>query len=478
LLGYVKGKQEKFLQALEAYENAQKHYTALDFYPENYLYSMNRAAQACLRTLEYDRALRFLRAVEAKDTKGQYRERVYYTYLLAHFYLGNMEKAQAYSDALLALPNLRDKRIAQVYNKTKDLHLHFGEYNQAIEADNWLIQYYLSDNDTAATAFPLSNLAQVALAQGEQAQAIQYYKEALQVYQPYLELKNRENAKFLANAGQFFEGLGDRARALELYQQALQQVFTNFTDDSIYASPSLDEVGTESWMMSTTRFKGQALYQQYLLTKDLKDLEAAGTSFRLFRQATENLRQTYGSDQSKIYLGQYLKADTDAAMQVFLELYQMFGREDYIPDIYALMERSKAVALSDAIIEHKAFAFADIPDSLLQVEKNLRQEIAELRNTFLTAASNERTTLQQQLDSLQQDYRFLTEDIENQFPKFKNFQTGNALLPLETIQAYLKKHQGHLIEYYWGAEQVVALLINGERTLAIELPATESLEPL
>ena len=475
LQGYFLNRKEKYLDALKAYENAQKHYIQIDQYPINFLYSMTRAAQICTRTLDYERALGFLRIAEEKDKSGVHTESIFYSLALNYHFLGEQNKAEKYISALLALPDLTPKKIPLFYDKAGDIYLSLGNLKKAEEMNLWLIDYYRS-KESSSIAYSYSNQALVELEKPDIAKAVYYYNLGLESFQVKLTSKSRNNAKYLANAAQFFEEINDLDRALLLYHQAMTQAFPTFNDTaSIYAFPKPEEVGTESWMMSTARLKGKALYKKYKQTKDIKDLEAAGKSFQLFRLATENLRQTYGSDDSKIYLGQFLKEDNDAAIQVFYELYQKSGEQKYLEEAYAIMERTKAVALSDAVIENKAFAFAKIPDSLLKAEKDLRKDIAEIKNDFVSASGEDKATLQKILDSLNQEYLFLTDNIENQYPKFTKFQEGNRLLPIEEVQKYLGKHNGQLIEYYWGQEDVIALIISPNHTQLIKIGNTSDL---
>ena len=476
LQGYFFNKQERFLDALEAYENSQKHYTKIDQYPINFFYSMTRAAQICTRTLDYDRALSFLRIAEQKDEKGEHKEAIFYSLTISYHYLEEFEKAGKYCMALLSMPDLSEKRKHLVYRKAAEIFLDLNKLEEAEKANFWLINHY-NQIGSPSLAYPYSNLALLELKRANIPLAKIYYSQSLKAYDPYLESKDRGNSKYLANAGQFFEDISDLDRALLLYHQAMMQIFPNFNDTSIYAFPKPEEVGTESWMMSTARLKGQALYKKYQKTGDIKDLEAAGKSFQLFRLATENLRQTYGSDDSKIYLGQFLKADNDAAIQVFYELYQKSGEQKYLEEAYAIMERTKAVALSDAVIENKAFAFAKIPDSLLKAEKDLRQDIAEIKNDFVSASGEDKAELQKLLDSLNQEYLFLTDNIESQYPKFTKFQEGNRLLPIEEVQKYLGKHNGQLIEYYWGQRKVFAIILSGNDIQLREIGSTHRLIP-
>lgn len=450
LLGYLLGRTEAFDEALELYEAVLQESQAKNAYPPQTIYALWAGANICIRKLEYERALSFLRIAEAKDVTGSRIPSIKTSILMSLHYLGEQQAAIQYYDEMLTL-NLPPGQKIHLEEIGQELFLETGQLNRANQAASWLRDYYLAEADSLNLASPLAILAQIALKKGNQQQAARIYNQGVQLLQKHTQSKSRENAKYYANAGLFFERLDSLDKAIHLYQLALTEVFPNFNDGSIYAFPQYQQLPAESWIMTSARRKGSALQQRYLSTKNPKDLRAAVQSFQLFWDALEVIRQTYTTDQSKIHLGQYLQQDIEAAITVYHQLAQIENQQEYYREILQCMERSKAVALTDAILQNKAFALAAIPDSLLLKEQQLRRQLATARDALFQVPVHNPTSasLQQKVDSLQQVHYLFTKNLAERFPTYQ--------VPKEITPDVLTENDRYLVEFFWGPNQVIAL---------------------
>jgi CHAT domain-containing protein len=468
LRGYYLKKLGRYYEAKTSFEDVLQLQMASAPSSKPVIYALKEIAQIDLRMLDYEGMESVLRLAERQDTAGYYTFSILNSYLIATYYQGKFQQAQQYYQKLREL-NLSPRENNQVHYTAMDLMLELEAWDEAEQLALDFLEYNEGYPEDQAEAFPV--LARLSMEKGDEKAAQAHYQKGIELMETNPEEKSRTKAKYLAEAGDFFLQLEDLPTALSLYQKALIQVFPNFNDPNIDANPSVEEVFTESWMMSAALKKGRALMQRYRLQQNQQDLETAVACFDLFWAAVDELRRSYGSDGSKFLLAEYLADGVEASVDAQFEYYRQTEDPVALERMYAYMERYKAVALTDAIVQNKTSAFGSIPEDRLQAERLLRSQLSEIK-TDLPAQPD----LQQTFDSLSQQYVLLLNQLESDFPEFRQFQANLRLYPLQALQEKVKASKTIVIEYFWGVNEVYALKIGGEQMAAYRIGLRDELE--
>jgi CHAT domain-containing protein len=468
LRGYYLKKLGRYYDAKTSFEDVLQLQMTNAPASKPVIYALKEIAQINLRMLDYEGMESVLRLAERQDTAEFYTFSILNSYLVATYYQGKIRQAHSYFQKLQNL-GLNARQKNQVNYTAMELMLELEEWEKAEQLVQEFLEYNEGYPEDQAEAFPV--LARLSLVRGNAEAARANYQKGIELMETDPEQKSRTKAKYLAEAGDFFLQLDDLPAALSLYQKALIQVFPNFNDPNLSANPSVEEVYTESWIMSAALKKGRALMQRYRLQSKPRDLETAAECFDLFWAAVDELRRSYGSDGSKFLLAEYLAEGVEASIDAQFE-YSRQARDPLTMErMYAYMERYKAVALTDAIIQNKTSAFGSIPEDRLQEERLLRSQLSEIK-TYLPSKPD----LQPSFDSLSQQYVLLLNQLESDFPEFRQFQANLSLYPLQELQEKVRASETIVIEYFWGLKEVYALKIGGQQTSAYRIGLTEDLE--
>ncbi|HEY6437907.1 MAG TPA: CHAT domain-containing protein, partial [Ignavibacteriaceae bacterium] len=111
-------------------------------------------------------------------------------------------------------------------------------------------------------------------------------------------------------------------------------------------------------------------------------------------------------------------------------------------------EKSKSAVLLEAISDTNAKSFANIPDELLEEEKNLKAAVALISQKLAQKPSeDEEKYLRESLFSLNRSYQDFTKRLESQYPEYFNLKFNPASPSITQLQNLLPDKTA-LISYF------------------------------
>ncbi|MBR9919959.1 MAG: CHAT domain-containing protein [Bacteroidetes bacterium] len=444
--GYVLTRTDQIGQALTAYENALLQFQAADQFDDSVIFALKEAAQLCIRNLEYERALTFLRAAENEIENSRYRFNIFNSFFLSYYYQGDYQAAKNYfqkAEAAIARPKDSNKLHRTGFLLFKELE----DFQGARESFNTLQQF------DADSLMLLNYEAQLAEWEGNTSNSEVLYQAYFDGLEPLLTDKSRENAKLLCELGDHYLSKGQIPKALELFHLAVIQVYPTFDNSDIYSIPNRSQAQQESWAMTSAHKKAKALYLVFGESRNLKDLNLSCQYYRLALASAEEVRRAYRSDQAAVALAEFGYNWIEDALQAQYELYAKTGSPEDLEAIFNWMERNRAGVLAESIQRNRNSELLNIPDSLVLAEKELRQQLLAAR---LQDAPNT-----DHIDSLQNAYTILNRTIQSEYPDWERYLSSFKPVSLPDLQQFLQKKEASMMLYFWGAKKLYCLQIHG-----------------
>lgn len=441
---------------LEALENALDIYETLDTFHLNVAYACKNAGQILLMRLNYPKAIAYFEKALEMDTVNRYTASVYSYLSDCHYWQEDYDKALYYLEKGFEQEDISPTYTSFLALSGAGIYLKKEDYSRAEQYARQALALLKKHPGAGIQPGPVyATLAEVLHAQKKWVEAGKYWDMALEATALAYPEKDREHAKMLVNAGDFFAAAGQADKALLLYQRAMVQAFPGFHGAAIHENPSADFDFVESWAMTAPARKAGLLVERFEQTGDAALLANAGQCYDLALRQVGLLKATYGTDAARLYMGGYSKGYVEAAIRVQAMLYAQNGKADHLERIYQLMEDSKADVLREAVERNRTLAKGLLPDSTLRREASLRLSIAELRTRMAQGRPAEGG--QAELARLEREYEKILQAIKLLDPRFQGAGNAGSRSPLAAICERLKAENAILLEYFYGKEDVYVL---------------------
>lgn len=211
--------------------------------------------------------------------------------------------------------------------------------------------------------------------------------------------------------------------------------------------------------------KNAILFKEYQSSKDLSLLDKAFENIHALIEQLIQGKSTYNYQNSKLFYSQSIAPHIENALEIATEKHQLSPNNTTINTIFQLMELNKSSVLLDGILDTEIKAKKDVPQSILDDEKNLNQRISSL-NHEIYKAENDSTFSVTQLNEILNERTQLNKELKKiaQFLQQKHpmyYEAKNMLLS-EDLAHYQKNAllPGQaFLEYYISEEKIYRLLI-------------------
>ncbi len=294
-----------------------------------------------------------------------------------------------------------------------------------------------------------------------------YYHKSLDL-NSRLPISNRcQRAEALAGLGHVCVEKRSFPEAFQYFQQALVCICPDFQDSSIYSNPTLATTVNGKELVDILAEKARAFERRYAVsTHKRSDLEAALSTYKCTAIAIDLLRKKYYSDASKLSLGEQSYSLYQDAVKVSVKLFNATREQSFRDAAFWFAEHSKANVLFDGILDSEAKRFGGIPDSLLELERDLRITLEHYETALQKELEKKEDADTAKILSLQ-DARFtvnnrreeLLKIAEKDYPKYYDLKYTRQSTSLEEVQAELDKNSC-IIEYCIGKHQLFIFLIS------------------
>lgn len=164
------------------------------------------------------------------------------------------------------------------------------------------------------------------------------------------------------------------------------------------------------------------------------------------------------------------------AMDIAFELHSMTANPLHIQQAYQIMESGKNRKLLEVLQTTTARQFANLPDSILNREQHLRNDLIFYKELLLKHASEEHPdtiTLnyyQEQVSQLTEAYTQYQEWLESVYPRYYQLKYNWKPYPFEDLKKDLSATGASLIEYHFGEGALYMIVIDGHHQSFHKIP--------
>ena len=369
--------------------------------------------------------------------------------------IGNYEKSIEFDlKALETWKNVlgEDHRyIAMSYNNLSESYETIGQYEKSLEYVKKSIELNrdIFGEDHPQMAKNLTLLAKINKSKGDLNAAEIYINQAFEIWNEYPTDLNRNSTLFQLADLNIKKSNYTEAKAN--YDSILVTVLPEVLESDFYPEDQLNLPIIKVSDLYALSGKGEAYLKKYLNTdKSLNDLKESFYWYDLYSRILNGVRKNYRRERTKLNFSRSLHVNNAKLINVAFELYKTTGEINYKSLAFSLSANSKAVVLSDAIEESGAKEFGQIPDSLLTLERRIKEELESSfeRLEYAKEDSSLISEINSKIFQLNKSYDELIRDYEVNFPVYYNLKYKSPEVNVEEIQNNFLDSSSALIEYF------------------------------
>lgn len=333
-----------------------------------------------------------------------------------------------------------------------------GDINGSLHTFD-LLDIYSTDNEF--------NKYEKIFLKGKIYSALKKYKLANTYLNQYIKLSHKrwgkkkkesiEASLYLANNER---KLGFPDKALLILHQALINSSLYFNSSDINNYPETYQILFKIEVVSILQAKAQCFAEIGLLPNAVKSNELA-------IEIIQDLQSSYQNDEEISYSNNQYKLVYEDQLEY---LYSLSDRNqtgnNLIEKAQTVFERSKNSVLLKSFRNSNAMVFADIPDSLIQKETKLKNELTYLekglRNVDVIDNIKQSEKFITDIQKIKTKYNLLIEDFKLNYPKYFNLKYNNTFASIDDVKSQIRNSDKAVVQYFVGREYVYALVITEE----------------
>ena len=360
--------------------------------------------------------------------------------------------------------------VAQAYNNAGVISLNQKNHGLALQyfekAQSIILEVLASSHPEVFASY--NNMGLVYADQGDYSKAAEYFGKTLDIAIDEFGETHPYIADSYLNLGNVYYKKEEYEKAVQHYEKAVAAF--NFS-----GLGALREVSSVPILLATFRQMGLARQEQYSRTGGLQYLYQAENKFQQAMAALDFQSQIVGED-TKNQLAREAHAISAAAISNQYLLHQVTDSSYHLQKAFDYSERTKSYLLYEAMQEAYALSFAGLPDSLLEREYNLRQDIAfyeKQRQESIFSGLSETDTavlmISGRLFSLMSEHQALKDQLERDYPRYYGLKYNFATIDVPGVRDRLLGPNQTLLEYFVGDSSIFAFVVNRDSFLVREI---------
>lgn len=334
---------------------------------------------------------------------------------------------------------------------TNDISLNIGNIYMAMDQYKDALHYFHASNSIQPSAGLLNYIANAHL-------MLKQYDSAA-FYLTAFDNKASEQKKEKLNkvtvgihelySGDYYVATGKMEKALQHYQQSVMNMMYDYADTSVYSNPSDFSGTTSSSNLFNALIKKAACFEAlYRSTKTVKFLEASLNAYQSGIQLAAYLERTMDTDEARIFLKRNSNIAYNKAIDLAMELYSLTGNEAILWKGYNTVEQNKSSVLVANLKEFQVKSKMQVPDSLLQREREIKYNIARLQIRMDKQANEEAEELGTEKRNYELELALLQKKIRLHTGQQEAQDENDTDLHAEKLQSSLGKKQA-LLDFYF-----------------------------
>lgn len=275
--------------------------------------------------------------------------------------------------------------------------------------------------------------------------------------------------------GETLLAMGRYEEALQAAQEGLKWAAPGFEEDNPLINPPWESLESVAQARGLLKLKGDILRASGLARKDTGLLKASLSTFEQGDSLVLWLRKNYQSRLSRDQIAANANELYAGALRTLYHLYQQTGDTLYFDQALAFSEKNKALSVLENLNGLYARSFSGVPDSVVEAERRLLEEINFYSNLANLNRDYESDSLVAAWERLafekRQQQDSLMNCIQETYPRYYQMKHGFQLSAVRPLQEELLAEGETLLEYFWDADSVFVFLLSAEQRQFFRLPA-------
>lgn len=297
-------------------------------------------------------------------------------------------------------------------------------------------------------------------------QARSYLESALEANSGHY--RNEMVTYWLIGKLKFKEGL--LKQSLACHQKALRYASEGFKDSLYFNNPSSKDIIYKVNAIDILRNKAEVMFE-IGKSNDMKFLKESLKIYQLCDTMITDFRHHYQNNMDKISYNESKNDVYNGATALCHALYQKTQDQKYIEQAFYFSEKSKSSTLFDAILTRKAVKYANIPDSIITKENELKRDIlyyhSKLENVRIRDTLKY-IILKDKIFALNRNYQELISQMETNFPQYFHLKYNSKIFGLSQVSQNLGDKI--LLEYASYEDSLYVFVVNSKIQKLISIP--------
>lgn len=369
--------------------------------------------------------------------------------------------------ALSAKNNLFELHASSIY-ELGQIHQNNEQYNRALDNYRLAINIITGNfgNDHPKLNYYYSALSDIKRLNKEYTEAEDYLHKAINVNKKNYGDQHANIAGNLNGLAHLYNVQGQYDSALSAADKGLKIIYSGKKFDP--GSPVFfNEVLDHHRFLSLLQTKAGILIDRYDPgSQDIEDLKYALSCFQTANELIDHVRRGYITESSKIFLQNRASFIYDEAISLCLKLHSITKEDQYLSEALLFSEKSKATVLAEALQASNLTVLQGIPDSILVLERSLKEQILMAENNFLKISHQEsdRAEAVKRKDilfRLKRSYDSLTQKISQSYPDYYDLKYTLEVVKAETAKNWLDDRSA-ILSYFIGEENIYVFAITNQ----------------
>ena len=167
--------------------------------------------------------------------------------------------------------------------------------------------------------------------------------------------------------------------ALGYYQQSIIQLDYAFNDPVLYHNPATATGGFRNYaLFESLAAKANCMKKLYVAKPTDQHREITNSTYQAALRLADYIEKSFDMEDAQLFIVQKIFPVYQEAVTFMIGSFEQTKQESYLEEAFRLAEKSKAIALHINLKENETKLSANIPDSLLKKERDLKFNLSRL----------------------------------------------------------------------------------------------------
>jgi len=288
--------------------------------------------------------------------------------------------------------------------------------------------------------------------------ADQYYIDAVRIAKHNYGFHDLRTAKVLQSTGDHFQLAGEQDTALAYYQQSIFSMVPEYDVAGYAYNPPAEQVHDNLFYLGLLKSKASVLKDLAGMAIDAEDrmqkIMAEYSSYQTSISIIDQLRNSYLSDRSKMYLSENERETYERCVESAYQCYELSGDPEYLNQAFMVAEKAKYATLLSVLQREQTIALAGIPDSIVQIDYSLRKELSFQQELLIDSQDDtplDTTAIehsQARIFQIKAQIESLNKRLERDYPAYYNLLYNQQVLGPDALRKKLRSSE-KLLEYFY-----------------------------